>query len=79
MLITECGLGDLARTRFPQKRFVPMCRLCPYMKATDLAKVLSVLEKPSPGHRIEVAPDICAKARRPIERMFELAEDMVKL
>ena len=79
MLITECGLGDLARTRFPEKNFVPMCRLCPYMKATGLEQVLRVMEKPTPAHRIELPADLIAKARRPIERMFELSEDTVKL
>ena len=78
MLVTECGLGDLARTQFPQKTFVPMCRLCPYMKATDLAHVLRVLERPA-GHRIELPAALSAKARRSIDRMFELSEDSVKL
>ena len=62
MLITECGLGDLARTQFPDKIFVPMCRLCPYMRATDLKSVLAVLENPSSKHSIEVSPDISARA-----------------
>ncbi|MBI4052362.1 MAG: quinolinate synthase NadA, partial [Elusimicrobia bacterium] len=44
MLVTECGLGDLARTQFPDRQFIPMCRLCPYMKATDLSRVLQTLE-----------------------------------
>ena len=79
MLVTECGLGDLARTRFPEKSFVPMCRLCPYMKATDLKRVLAVMEKPLRPHRIELPPDIMERARRPIERMFELSEDTAKL
>ncbi len=79
MLVTECGLGDLARTKFPEKVFVPMCRLCPYMKATGLEQILRVMEKPSAGHRIEIPADVIAKARKPIERMFELAEDTVKL
>ncbi|MBI3551888.1 MAG: quinolinate synthase NadA [Elusimicrobia bacterium] len=79
MLVTECGLGDLARTKFPGKVFVPMCRLCPYMKATGLEQILRVMEKPSPTHRIELPADIIAKARKPIERMFELSEDTVKL
>ena len=78
MLVTECGLGDLARTRFPEKNFVPMCRLCPYMKATDLQRVLKALERPSPAQRIEVPADVAARARRPIERMFELSEDTAK-
>ncbi len=79
MLVTECGLGDLARTQYPDKVFVPMCRLCPYMKATGLPEILRVLERPTAAHRIELAPELCERARRPIERMFELAEDGAKL
>ncbi|MDE2142580.1 MAG: quinolinate synthase NadA [Elusimicrobia bacterium] len=75
MLITECGLGDLARTKFPEKAFVPMCRLCPYMKATDLSRILRALERPAASQRIEVSAAVRERARRPIERMFELAED----
>ena len=78
MLVTECGLGDLARSSYPDKVFVPMCLLCPYMKATGLPEVLRVLEKPSPAHRIDIPKDVMARARRPIERMFELAEDKSK-
>ncbi|MFA6316377.1 MAG: quinolinate synthase NadA [Elusimicrobiota bacterium] len=75
MLVTECGLGELARTRFPAKRFVPMCRLCPYMKAVTLERVLSVLEAPSPADIVEVDPKAAAGARRSLEKMFELAEE----
>ncbi|MEK7388570.1 MAG: quinolinate synthase NadA [Elusimicrobiota bacterium] len=75
MLITECGLGDLARTRFPEKTFVPMCRLCPHMKATTLERVLSALERPTALQRVHVPAAVAERARRPIERMFELAED----
>jgi len=75
MLITECGLGDLARTRFPGKVFVPMCRLCPYMKATDLSRILRAMERPAASQRILVPAGVRERARRPIERMFELAED----
>ncbi len=75
MLITECGLGDLARTKFPDKVFVPMCRLCPHMKAVTLERVLSALERPTASQRIEVPASIAARALKPIERMFELSED----
>lgn len=75
MLITECGLGDLARTRFPQMTFVPMCRLCPHMKATDLSRILRAMERPAASQRIQVASSVRERARRPIARMFELAED----
>jgi quinolinate synthase len=75
MLITECGLGDLARTKFPDKVFVPMCRLCPYMKATDLSRILRAMERPAASQIVDVPAALRARARRPIERMFELAED----
>jgi quinolinate synthase len=75
MLITECGLGDLARTKFPDKVFVPMCRLCPYMKATDLSRILRAMERPGASQIVDVPAALRARARRPIERMFELAED----
>src|SRR6185295_7147946 len=68
MLVTECGLGDLARTRFPAKNFIPMCRLCPYMKATDLQRILNVLEDPQPHHRIELDENTRKKALVALER-----------
>jgi quinolinate synthase len=73
MLVTECGLGDLARSKFPDKKFIPMCRLCPYMKAVDLDRVLQAVAAPEPEQRIEVAPEIAARARQALQRMFELA------
>ena len=75
MLVTECGLGDLARTEMPEKNFVPMCRLCPYMKAIDLDRILQTLAAPKASQKITVNPKIARQARLSIERMFELAED----
>ncbi|MFH1726410.1 MAG: quinolinate synthase NadA, partial [Elusimicrobiota bacterium] len=69
MLVTECGLGELARGEMPDKRFIPMCRLCPYMKAITLERVLETLEDPKPHHRVSVKPETAAKARRALERM----------
>lgn len=74
MLVTECGLGDMARTQFPEKNFIPMCRLCPYMKSVDLRRVLEVLENPRPDHAVTVPPPVAERARRSLDRMFELAE-----
>lgn len=74
MLVTECGLGDLARTEMPDKKFIPMCRLCPYMKAVDLQRILDALERPGSAERIEVDPQVAQRARRSLERMFELAD-----
>jgi quinolinate synthase len=74
MLVTECGLGELARGELPEKSFVPMCRLCPHMKRTDLGAVLRVLEGLPRECVVEVDPASAGGARRALERMFELAE-----
>lgn len=73
MLVTECGLGDLARTRFPNKHFIPMCRLCPYMKAIDLDHVTSALENPASDQIIDVPEEIRLKAKKSLEAMFALS------
>ncbi|MBI4368756.1 MAG: quinolinate synthase NadA [Elusimicrobia bacterium] len=73
MLVTECGLGDLARTKYPDKKFVPMCRLCPYMKAIDLDRVERALCDPREEQIIAVPEPIRIKAKRAIDSMFELA------
>ncbi|MHB2026838.1 MAG: quinolinate synthase NadA [Elusimicrobiota bacterium] len=74
MLVTECGFGDLARARFPNKTFIPMCRFCPHMRATGLAQVLLALENPSLDQEISLPDEISRKARAPLERMFEMSE-----
>jgi len=73
LLVTECGFGELARIRFPQKNFIAMCRLCPYMKSVTLESILDVLENPRPELEVSVPPEIAARAKRSIEKMFELA------
>ena len=56
LLVTECGFGELARIRFPQKNFIAMCRLCPYMKSITLESVLDALENPRPELEVTVPP-----------------------
>lgn len=73
LLVTECGFGELARVKFPGKNFIAMCRLCPYMKSITLESILDTLENPRPELEITVPPEIAARAKRSIEKMFELA------
>lgn len=73
LLVTECGFGELARIMFPEKNFIAMCRLCPYMKSITLENVLDTLERLPPELEIAVDPGVAAAARRSIEKMFELA------
>ena len=72
LLVTECGFGELAKLRFPEKNFIAMCRLCPYMKSITLGSVLKLLKDPAP-EEVTVPADIAARARVAIDRMFELA------
>ncbi|MCX5793312.1 MAG: quinolinate synthase NadA [Elusimicrobia bacterium] len=72
LLVTECGFGELAALKFPEKNFIAMCRLCPYMKSITLDSVLALLRDPSP-EEVAVPPGIAARAKIAIEKMFELA------
>jgi len=73
LLVTECGFGELARIKFPEKNFIAMCRLCPYMKSITLENILEVLENPRPELEVTVPSDISVQAKTSIEKMFELA------
>ncbi|HCC47511.1 MAG TPA: quinolinate synthase [Elusimicrobia bacterium] len=72
LLVTECGFGELAKLRFPAKNFIAMCRLCPYMKSITLDSVLALLKNPAP-EEVTVPPAIAARAKKSIDKMFELA------
>ena len=72
LLVTECGFGELAKLKFPEKNFIAMCRLCPYMKSITLNSVLALLKDPNP-EEVTVPADIAARAKIAIEKMFELA------
>ncbi len=73
MLVTECGLSDRLRSEHPEKEFVGMCALCPYMKKNSLALILEILQDGKKGNEIEIRGETAAKARKSLERMFELS------
>ncbi|MDD2772543.1 MAG: quinolinate synthase NadA [Elusimicrobiales bacterium] len=74
MLVTECGLGELALLDFPDKKFIAMCRLCPYMKLTCLEDVTAALKAPSPFQIIQNPPaETARRALAALNKMFELA------
>jgi quinolinate synthase len=72
MLVTECGLNDRMRVEFPDKQFIGMCGLCPFMKQTTLPVILQTLKNPSHGQIIEVPEEIRARAEKSLNKMFEL-------
>jgi quinolinate synthase len=73
MLVTECGLGELATTTFPDKKFIAMCRLCPYMKMTSLENVLETLKNLPSNNEVILSKDLIERSRKSIDMMFELA------
>ncbi|MBI4361128.1 quinolinate synthase NadA [Candidatus Micrarchaeota archaeon] len=73
MLVTECGLGDRMRAEFPKKQIVGTCSLCPYMKKNNLINVLSALKNPSEDQVIDVDETVRRKAKKALDRMFELS------
>lgn len=78
MLVTECGMNDRMRVEFPQKEFLGMCGLCPYMKQNTLALILSALKNPGSRQIIEIDEDVRVKAERALLKMFELTEQLVR-
>ncbi len=72
IVATEIGILHRLRRENPNKKFVAANdrAQCAYMKVTTLPKVYRALEHLE--HRITVAPDIAARARKAIERMVAI-------
>ena len=72
-ILTECGLVVRMELDHPDKQFYKPCRLCQYMKATDLESVYTTLRDEPPDQRITVPENVRAGAARAMLRMIELA------
>ena len=72
-ILTECGLVVRLELEHPEKQFYKPCRLCQFMKATDLESVYRALRDEPPELRITVPEDVRAGAARAMMRMIELA------
>jgi len=72
-ILTECGLVVRLELEHPEKQFYKPCRLCQYMKATDLEAVYRTLRDEPAEHLITVPEDVRAGAARAMMRMIELA------
>jgi quinolinate synthase len=72
-ILTECGLVVRLELEHPEKQFYKPCRLCQYMKATDLESVYRTLRDEPAEQRITVPEDVRAGAARAMLRMIELA------
>lgn len=71
MLVTECSMASNIADELPEVEFVGPCNMCPYMKTITLEKILWSLHAMEGA--VEVAPDVAARARVPIERMIALS------
>jgi quinolinate synthase len=72
-ILTECGLVVRLELEHPDKQFYKPCRLCQYMKATDLENVYETLRDEPADRRITVPEDVRVGAARAMERMIALA------
>jgi len=78
IVVTESGILHQMQKAAPEKTFIPAppdancaCNECPFMKKNTLEKVYLSLRDLTP--RIEMSPDLIARARKPIERMLALS------
>jgi quinolinate synthase len=74
MLITECGLTERMLVEFPEKEFLGMCGLCPYMKQITLPKILRTLKDRPKDQIIEIPENIRRRAEKALLKMFELTK-----
>jgi quinolinate synthase len=72
-ILTECGLVVRMELEHPEKQFYKPCRLCQFMKATDLESVYRTLRDEPAEQRITVPADVREGAARAMLRMIELA------
>lgn len=71
VLVTECSMASNVSVEFPEINFVQPCNLCPHMKKITLEKILWSLQ--TMNHRVEVDPEVAARARLSVERMLAVS------
>ena len=78
IVVTEPGILHSMRKGAPNKTFIAApptsncaCNECPFMKQNTLEKVYLALRDLEP--RLEMSPDLIARARIPIDRMLSLS------
>ena len=78
IVATETGILHQMQLASPQKTFIPAppnnscaCNDCPHMKLNTLEKLYLCMEYETP--EINMAPELLAAARKPIERMLEIS------
>lgn len=72
MIVSECGLSDRIKAEEPTKKILGSCAMCPYMKSIMLKDVLVALKNPRQDQIVEIDEDMLLKAKKSLDRMFEL-------
>ena len=72
MLVTECGMSDLLRARFPEKEFINPCSICPYMKKIELGNILSALREER--FEIKIPERVRQKAQKSLDAMLAIGK-----
>jgi len=72
MLVTECGMSDMLRVRFPEKQFITPCTICPYMKKINLDNVLESLEKER--FEVQIPENVRVRAHSSLEKMLTIGK-----
>ena len=73
-LLTEFGLVNRLEAEHPQKQFIWPFGLCAYMKKNNLINTLQALTAPRPDQIVTLDAQVAARARKSIEKMFELTQ-----
>jgi len=76
VMVTECSMSDNVAVELPDVEFVRPCNLCPHMKRITLPKILRSLE--TLETRVEVDPEVAARARQAVERMLAVGRREAK-
>ncbi|MEM4391070.1 MAG: quinolinate synthase NadA [Candidatus Diapherotrites archaeon] len=72
LLITECGMADELKVKFPEKKIMTPCSICPYMKKITLENLLNCLEKNE--HEITLSKKTIEKAQKSLTKMLEIGK-----
>jgi quinolinate synthase len=77
LIATEAGMLHRLQKECPGKEFIPAptdncrCNECRFMKMNTLEKLYDCMQDLRP--RLELSPEIIARARLPIDRMLEIS------
>ena len=73
-LLTEFGLVNRLEAAHPDKKFIWPFGWCSYMKKNSLINVYQALVAPRSEQVITLSDEIIAKAKKSLDRMFELSK-----